>query len=88
MYFFFSVDMDDSQQFIDGRKIHDGERVPKHAPIGYCDSKLMNAIFARELADRHKVQKNLDLRKMSLLESCTTTCKIVSCFKRKKILEK
>ena len=47
--------MDDSQQFIDGRKIHDGERVPKHAPIGYCDSKLMNAIFARELADRHKV---------------------------------
>jgi len=48
------VDMDDSQQFIDGLKIHDGERVPKHAPIGYCDSKLMNAIFARELADRHK----------------------------------
>ena len=61
---FFSVDMDDSQQFIDGRKIHDGERVPKHAPIGYCDSKLMNAIFARELADRHKVQKSLDLRNM------------------------
>ena len=47
--------MDDSRQFIDGRKIEDGERVPKHAPIGYCDSKLMNAIFARELASRHKV---------------------------------
>jgi len=48
------VDMDDSRQFIDGRKVQDGERVPKHAPIGYCDSKLMNAIFARELALRHK----------------------------------
>ena len=53
--FFISVDIDDSRQFIDGRRIQEGERVPKHAPIGYCDSKLMNAIFARELASRHKV---------------------------------
>jgi len=48
------VDVDDSRQFIEGRKIQEGERVPKHAPIGYCDSKLMNAIFARELASRHQ----------------------------------
>ena len=47
--------MDDSRQFLHGRQIQDGERVPKHAPIGYCDSKLMNAVFARELAIRHKV---------------------------------
>ena len=47
------VDVEDSRQFIDGRKVQEGERVPKHAPLGYCDSKLMNAIFARDLAQRH-----------------------------------
>ena len=50
------IDMDDSRQFIDGRKPKEGEKVPKHAPIGYCDSKLMNAVFARELAERHQVK--------------------------------
>lgn len=49
------IDLEDSRQFLDGRKIHDGDHVPKHAPIGYCDSKLMNAVFARELASRHAV---------------------------------
>ena len=49
------IDMDDSRQFIDGRKPKEGEKVPKHAPIGYCDSKLMNAVFARELAQKHPV---------------------------------
>ena len=49
--------MDDSRQFIDGRKPKEGEKGPKHAPIGYCDSKLMNAVFARELAERHQVKK-------------------------------
>ena len=47
--------MDDSRQFIEGRKPKENEKVPKHAPIGYCDSKLMNAVFARELATRYKV---------------------------------
>ena len=51
------IDMDDSRQFIDGRKPKEGEKGPKHAPIGYCDSKLMNAVFARELAERHQVKK-------------------------------
>ena len=49
------IDMDDSRQFIEGRKPKENEKVPKHAPIGYCDSKLMNAVFARELATRYKV---------------------------------
>jgi len=48
------IDMDDSRQFIDGRKPKEGEKVPKHTPIGYCDSKLMNSVFARELAERHQ----------------------------------
>lgn len=42
---------------MEGRKIQDGDHVPKHAPIGYCDSKLMNAVFARELASKHGVLK-------------------------------
>ena len=49
------IDMDDSRQFIEGRKPKENEKVPKHAPIGYCDSKLMNAVFARELSNRYKV---------------------------------
>ena len=52
--FSFPVDLEDSRQFIEGRRIQQGEKVPKHAPIGYCDSKLMNAIFARELSSKHK----------------------------------
>ncbi len=26
--------------------------MPKYAPVGYCDSKFMNAMFSRELANR------------------------------------
>jgi NAD(P)-dependent dehydrogenase (short-subunit alcohol dehydrogenase family) len=45
--------MDDSRQFLEGRRPQDGEKAPKYAPIGYCDSKMMNEVYARELAKRH-----------------------------------
>lgn len=76
------IDLDDSRQFIEGRRIPEGERKPKHAPIGYCDSKLMNAIFARELAIRHKVLISIEkcIKSLTVIKMCRNSTSNFSIF--------
>jgi len=44
------LDLEGIDHFREGRMPEPGKR--SHAPTGYCDSKMMNALFARELGKR------------------------------------
>ena len=44
------VDLEDNAVFFEGRPAEAGSR--KFAPTGYCDSKLMNVMFTKELVKR------------------------------------
>jgi len=44
------VDLEDNSVFYEGRAAEAGSR--KFAPTGYCDSKLMNVMFTKELVKR------------------------------------
>ena len=47
------INFDTHDHFGSGRT---SERYPGHVPIGYSDSKLMNALFVRELAARQRLK--------------------------------
>lgn len=66
------VDVDDSRQFLEGRKLKPTDKVPSHAPVGYCDSKLMNGLFVSHLAKRLKEQGRTDV---TLVSVCPGWCK-------------
>lgn len=47
------LDMSRPETFThEGRKLPDSEKNKSFAPTGYCDTKLMNALFASELSRR------------------------------------
>lgn len=46
------LDFEINDHFVAGRQPDPTKKSRGHAPIGYCDSKLMNALFVKELAVR------------------------------------